>query len=80
MFSTPYIWSKIFMTMCSNTILIITICTLLWGNSSIDYAVIIHNETSEWSEGAIIDIKPIQASTVNFNESLYNNGGGGEML
>lgn len=45
MFYMPYIWSKFILTLCGNIILLIVICLLIWGNTSIDYAVIIYNET-----------------------------------
>ena len=41
-----YIWSKFIMTLCCNTALLIIICTLLWGDYSINYnMIIINNET-----------------------------------
>jgi hypothetical protein len=45
MFFMPYIWLKFILTLSGNIILLIVICLLLWGNTSIDYAVIIYNET-----------------------------------
>ena len=79
MFYMPYIWSKFFMTLCGNIILLIIICLLLWGNTSSDYAIIIYNETREWSEGALLDVIAIPAPDSNlmgndgFDNSLSKN-------
>ncbi|TNV87281.1 hypothetical protein FGO68_gene12364 [Halteria grandinella] len=57
-FRRSYILSKFFMSLCCNSSLLIVICILLWGNESINYGIIIYNETNEWSQGGIVDIKP----------------------
>lgn len=70
MFYMPYIWSKFLLSLCGNIILLIVICLLLYGNTSIDYAVIIFNESREWSHGGIVDILaiPISNTTIISND------------
>lgn len=46
------------MTLCCNTSLLVIICLLLWSNDTINYGIIIYNETNEWNEPGILDVQP----------------------
>ena len=75
MFYPSYFWSKFIMTLFCNSVLLIVICMLLWGNQSINYSIIIKNETLQWSTGALVDIISVPAQPIPANSTfsrIYN--------